>query len=288
MEDLEDEARSGRPSTFNEDELRRLVEEDPKRTTRELAAILQKDKALVWRHLQAIGMINKFGVWVPYKLSDLNKGTRFVCASELLERHESGNLNLDLILTGDEKWVLYINVTRRREWVRRGENATPTAKAGLHPKKVLLCLWWDTEGVVHWELLAQGRTITAEVYCQQLDRLAEVLAEKRPHRQQHFLLHDNARPHTALLTQRKLAQLGWEALPHPPYSPDLAPTDYKAFRSLQHWLNGKEFATEEDVRKSIQEWIDSKSAGFWVKGIADLPNRWDKVIEYEGDYFPDD
>uniref|UniRef100_A0A914D8B5 Uncharacterized protein n=1 Tax=Acrobeloides nanus TaxID=290746 RepID=A0A914D8B5_9BILA len=46
---VKDEARSGRPSTFNEDELRRLVEENPKRTTRKLAAILQKDKALVWR-----------------------------------------------------------------------------------------------------------------------------------------------------------------------------------------------------------------------------------------------
>jgi hypothetical protein len=77
-------------------------------------------------------------------------------------------------------------------------------------------------------------------------------------------------------------------LDHPPYSPDLAPTDYKAFRSLQHWLNGKEFATEDDVRQSIQEWIDSKPAGFWVKGIADLPRRWEKVIEYEGDYFPDE
>jgi [histone H3]-lysine36 N-dimethyltransferase SETMAR len=232
--------------------------------------------------------INKFGVWVPHRLTEINMAQRFEAASENLEMHEAGNLNLDLLLTSDQKWVLYVNVIRRKEWRRRGENATPTAKAGLHPKKVLLCFWWDTEGPVYWELLPQGQTITAEIYCQQLDRVAEALTEKRPHRQQHLYLHDNARPHTARLTQRKLGQLGWTVLKHPPYSPDLAPTDYKAFRSLQNWLNGKNFATEEELRKSIQDWIASKPVGFWVKGIVDLPRRWAKVIEYEGDYFPDD
>ena len=42
------------------------------------------------------------------------------------------------------------------------------------------------------------------------------------------------------------------------------------------------------VKKSIQDWMDSKLAGFWVKGITDLPNHWAKVIEFEGDYFPED
>lgn len=211
-----------------------------------------------------------------------------MAASQNLERHEAGNLNFDQVLTEDEKWVLYVNVVRKREWRRRGEHATPTAKPGLHPKKVLFCLWWDTEGPVHWELLPQGQTITAEVYCEQLDRVADALAEKRPHRHHQIYLHDNARPHTAQLTQQKLEELGWEVLPHPPYSPDLAPSDYKAFRSLQNWLHGKEFATEDELRQSIQEWMESRPAGFWVMGFTDLPNRWAKVIEYEGDYFPDE
>lgn len=158
---------------------------------------------------------------------------------------------LELGFHFDERWVLYVNVIRRREWVNRGEKASPIAKAGLHPKKCPLSLFWDTEGVVYWELMPQGATITGEVYSQQLDRLAEALVEKRPHRQHHLFLHDNARPHTARLTQVKLAQLWWEVLPHPPYSPDLAPTDFKAFRSLQNWLNGKGFKTEEEVKESM-------------------------------------
>lgn len=58
VDDLEDEPRGGRPRTLDDDELQRLVEEDPKRTTRELAAILQTSHPTVWRHLQDIGMVS--------------------------------------------------------------------------------------------------------------------------------------------------------------------------------------------------------------------------------------
>jgi hypothetical protein len=57
-------------------------------------------------------------------------------------------LQLDKILTGDEKWVLYVNVTRRHDWVPKDQRAAPTPKAGLHPKKCLLSLFWDTEGLI--------------------------------------------------------------------------------------------------------------------------------------------
>ncbi|EZA53514.1 Histone-lysine N-methyltransferase SETMAR [Ooceraea biroi] len=56
-----------------------------------------------------------------------------------------------------------------------------------------------------------------------------------------ILLHDNARPHTARLTVAKLQELELETLRHPPYSPDLSPTDYHFFRNLDNLLVGKFF-----------------------------------------------
>ena len=145
-------------------------------------------------------------------------------------------------------------------------------------------MWWDTEGVVHWELLPSGMTINAEVYCSQLDRVEAALTEKRPHREKVLLLHDNATPHTAKKTKRHLQQKKWVVLPHPPYSPDIAPTDFKFFRSLQNSLRGKEFKDEDEVQLFIEGFIASKSSGFFVKGFTDLPKRWKEVIENEGEY----
>ncbi|XP_076377132.1 histone-lysine N-methyltransferase SETMAR-like [Megalopta genalis] len=70
------------------------------------------------------------------------------------------------------------------------ENRPSTvAKPGLHPKKVLLCIWWDWKSVVYYELLPQGDTINADKYCNQLDQLKAAITEKRP---------ELARPHVAL------------------------------------------------------------------------------------------
>jgi histone-lysine N-methyltransferase SETMAR len=65
-------------------------------------------------------------------------------------------------------------------------------------------------------------------YCQQLDRVNECLKEKRPHlvnRKEVVFRQDNARPHVSEMTQQKINELNWEILDHPPYSPDLAPSD---------------------------------------------------------------
>lgn len=91
--------------------------------------------------------MNKHGVWVPHQLSEANIADRLRIATELLQRLEiEGPSFFDRILTCDEKWVLYVNIVRRKEWVNKNQKTSPTAKAGLHPKKVLLCVWWDTEG----------------------------------------------------------------------------------------------------------------------------------------------
>jgi hypothetical protein len=88
------------------------------------------------------------------------------------------------------------------------------------------------EGIVNYELFQRNLTITAERYCQQLLRLEEASQQKRPARRHGVILqHDNARPHTANMTKTVIHELDWEILPHPPYSPDLAPTDYHLFPS---------------------------------------------------------
>ena len=88
---------------------------------------------------------------------------------------------------------------------------------------------------------------------EQLTKLNNAVEEKRPeltNRKGVVFHHDNARPHTSLVTRQKLLELGWDVLLHPPYSPDLAPSDYFLFRSLQNFLNDKNF-NNDDIKSYL-------------------------------------
>ena len=63
---------------------------------------------------------------------------------------------LKQIVTGDEKWILYNNVELKRLWGKQSEPPPTTPKAGLYPKKVMLCIWWDWKGVLYFELLPEN------------------------------------------------------------------------------------------------------------------------------------
>lgn len=154
----------------------------------------------------------------------------------------------------------------------------------------MLCIWWDINGVVYFELLGPNQTINANLYSQQLERVHETLCEKRPalvNRKDPILLHDNARPHVAKVTIAKIDELGWEVLSHPPYSPDLAPSDYHLFRSLQNHLQEKRFKDDDDIKSDLLAFFESKSSDFYKRGIYQLPARWAAVVEKDGDYIID-
>ena len=96
----------------------------------------------------------------------------------------------------------------------------------------MLFVWWDREGVVYFELLSRNQTINSDVYFRYLNKLNTAVKEKRPelvNRKGVIFHHDNATPHTSLVTRQKLLRLGWEEMLHPPYSPNLALSDYYLF-----------------------------------------------------------
>ncbi|GFT68819.1 mariner Mos1 transposase [Trichonephila clavipes] len=131
---------------------------------------------------------------------------------------------------GDVKWVRYDNPKCRKSW---GHASTSTTKPNIHGSKVMLNIWWDHLDVLYYELLKPTETITGDRYRTQLMRLSQALKDKRPqYNERHhkvILQHDNARPHVAKLVKTYLKTLKWEVLPHPLYSPDLAPSNYLLF-----------------------------------------------------------
>ena len=122
---------------------------------------------------------------------------------------------------------------------------------------------------------------------EQLTKLNNAVEEKRPeltNRKGVVFHHDNARPHTSLVTREKLLELGWDVLLHPSYSPDLAPSHYFLFRSLQNSSNGKNFNNDDDIESYLIQFFANKNQKFYERGIMMLSERWQKVIDQNGQH----
>ena len=91
--------------------------------------------------------------------------------------------------------------------------------------------------------------------------------------------------HVAIPVKNYLQNSGWEVLPHPPHSPDLAPSDYHLFRSMQNALTGIRFTSEQGIKNWVDSFLATKLAQFFWDGIHKLPERWEKVIALDGQYY---
>ena len=220
-------------------------------------------------------------------MNENQKFLRYEIVCSLILRNQAESF-LHQIITCDEKWILYDNRRRTGQWLDKKESPKHFPKPGNYPKKVMITVWWTMEGIVHYEYLTPGKTITAVSYSQQLTLVHQKLLVKQPalvNRKGVILLHDNAKPHISKVTQAKLKELKFEVLPHPPYSPDLVPTDFQFFKHLDNFLTGKIFDDPEALKNEVDAFISSRTKEFYQSGINKLLERWEKCELSNGSYF---
>ncbi|GFN95465.1 transposase [Plakobranchus ocellatus] len=136
------------------------------------------------------------------------------------------------------------------------------------------------EGVVHMEFLEQGQTVNSERYISTLRALKLRLRRVRRDKDS-ILQHDNARPHTSRQTQDALRQLELTTLPHPAYSPELAPSDYYLFPQLKKYLKGYHYDNDEKVIADVRKWCRGQSSEFFADGVHQLVKRWRLCVDHE-------
>ena len=152
---LDDVPRLGGPIEVDNDQIKTTIENNQRYTMWETADVLKISKSSAENHLHQLGYVHHFDVWVPHKLRERNLLDHISTCNSLLKRNENISF-LKQIVMGDEKWILYNNVERKRLWGKWNEPPQTTPKAGLHPKKVMLCIQWDCKGVLYYELLPEN------------------------------------------------------------------------------------------------------------------------------------
>jgi histone-lysine N-methyltransferase SETMAR len=105
----------------------------------------------------------------------------------------------------------------------------------------------------------------------------------------HFgvLHHNNAPAHTALSVSQFLASKEITMLEHPPYSLDLAPSDFFIFPKIKEILKGRYSDDIDDISSN-----NSSSEGHSTKPVQKLflrvTRRWHQCIASQGEYFKGD
>jgi [histone H3]-lysine36 N-dimethyltransferase SETMAR len=200
---VDDKERSGRPSLDINDAIQQQLDVVKYATTRTIAEELGVSHITIGNHLREMGKKYLCNRWIPHHLTEEQMANRERICNELLLKFAANDF-LGQLVTMDEIWIYWDNEGsfHHRSW--RGEGDTPDVEVRrvLTTRKHLMSVFWDCKGVLLMEVLPRGQTITADVYCQQLDHLVVAIQEKRRRQlqggyQQFHYLHDNARPHTA-------------------------------------------------------------------------------------------
>ena len=106
-----------------------------------------------------------------------------------------------------------------------------------------------------WLMLPKGATIIGTYYAntvlsQVVHHLEEIKGPRLRTGKIH-LLHDNSSSHKTQLVLDYLAENRIKVLPHPPYSPDLAPCDFWLFPLLTNRMTGSHFNRVQNLAKVV-------------------------------------
>jgi len=202
---------------------------------------------------------------------------------------QEGDVFLDSNVTGDETWGFHHTPESKQQslqWRHTHSPRTKKFKTSTSVKKNMVSVFWDRKGILLVDSMPPGTTTNAAAYCETLTRLRRAIQNKRRGMLSHgeCPLHDNVRPHSVHVTTALLEKFKWDILDHPPYSPNLASSDFYLILHLKKHLPGKKFDNDDKVQEQVMTWFKGQVADFYDSGIQKLVPRFNKCLDNAGNY----
>jgi histone-lysine N-methyltransferase SETMAR len=186
-------------------------------------------------------------------------------------------------VTGDETWIHHYDPESKAQSMQWKHVTLPAPKKfKVQPSagKIMCTIFYDAEGEILIDYLPRKVTITGKYYADLVLRLRQSIREKRRGKLSAIplLLHDNASAHTSRITKAALRDCGFEEMPHPPYSPDLAPCDFHLFPNLKKYLRGTRYEDDEELKSSTDGWLHHQDNTFFLTIIEQLRDRYVRSV----------
>jgi len=234
---IEDQPHSERPSSSQNDEniakIREKLNEDRHYTTDELLEVTGVSWSSVQRILtQDLRMRRVAAKFVPRLLTEDQRQSQLAVCQDLKRELQNDPDFLSRVITGDESWCYGYDPESKQTSSQWKTPSSPWPKKIRQVRskvKTMLICFFDIQGIVHREFVPRGQTVNQEFYLGVLKGLRERVRRTRPElwRTGKWLIHhDDAAAHMALRICQFLTSQGMTLVPHPPYSPNLAPADF--------------------------------------------------------------
>ncbi len=230
--------------------------------------------------------------YVPRALTPAQTRTR-VQICDFWSRLLANNQRVfETVVTVDESWLyLYDPESKEqsRQWLRCDEERPQKPQRGLWTGKTMIVTFFDSQGMIYFEFVRRPQTVNQQLFQNIIRRFHAALIVQRPHgavQGCRFIHMDNASSHTADLTLRLLRQLQLTRLPHPPYSPDLAPNDFWLYPTMKKNLKGRTFPNLNALQQEAQREINNIPAEAYHNALlVKWPHRWAQCLACQGHYF---
>ena len=176
-------------------------------------------------------------------------------------------------------------------WKHAGSPRPKKARQSKPTQKLMMIPFFDSMGIIYIHWVPTGITVNKEYYIEVLKEFRKTFCRKRPELfesgQWHFH-QDNAPVHKSILVTDYLTQMGIKTVPHPPYSPDLAPCDFWLFPKLKENLRGNRYSTIEDMKEAVTRVLNTLTQEDFQGAFQKLLERYNKCIDVGGEYFEGD
>ncbi|UYV69465.1 hypothetical protein LAZ67_6003692 [Cordylochernes scorpioides] len=242
--DVHDEPRAGRPSVS--DETIAKVE----------AAMLEDRRVTAWKLCDLVPDVSK--TTIDNILREHLGYSKWVdAAQEFLDCHKTdGEEFLDSIVTGDVTLVHYTTLEikdQSKQWKHTSSPKPLKFKQTLSAGKLIAIVFRGRKGLLVCDFMRRGTTINSDRYCKTLKQIRRAIQNKRRGMltKRVRFHHDNARQHTAHQTTALIEEFEWELVSHPPYSPDVAPSDFYFFPELKKNLGGTQFQDDDELEEAV-------------------------------------
>ncbi|XP_061190225.1 histone-lysine N-methyltransferase SETMAR-like [Saccostrea echinata] len=293
---VEDDPGRGRKTIIEENlilRVKNVIESDRRHTVQEISAVVGISTGTVHTILtEHLNMCRVSARWIPRLLSVNDKAKRVRLSRNFLRRHASeGDSFINKIITTDETWLFYFDPETKQQssaWKRKSSPPPQKAKLRQSSRKNMFIFFMDIQGMLLIHAVPAHQTVNADYYSKVIRRdLLHAVRKKRPGTNlAEMILHqDNAPAHRAETTILELDLLGLERVEHAPYSPDLAPMDFKVFPTVKSQLRGRKFDNIDELKyatRSIVSKLDKK----WYRDVYDEWIRRHKLcIKHKGEFF---